>query len=101
MLQVRKQAAEQLYVRLMIIEEEGMYAEDILEQAYDVLTEIAWDGPIEMVKPAKQRLLGVFGLAAVDNTEGSADMQNLELTSSKRADENASYQSLIDTGSRV
>ena len=78
-----------------------MYAEDVLEQAYDVLTELAWDGPIEMVRPAKHRLLCVFGFAAVDQTEGSADVQEVELTSSKRADENASYQALIDTGSRV
>lgn len=100
-LQVRKQAAEQLYVRLMTIEDEGTYAEHVLEQAYDVLTEVAWDGPVEVVRPARNRLLDVFDLKAADSSEASSDLQQLVLSSSKRRDENASYQALIDTGSRV
>lgn len=85
----------------MTIEDDGMYAEDVLEHAYDVLTEVSWDGPVEVVKQAKNRLLGFFGLSTADSSEASADTQQPGYSSSKRHDENASYQSLIDTGSRV
>lgn len=85
----------------MTIEDEGVYAEHVLEQAYDVLTEVAWDGPVEVVRPARNRLLDVFDLKAADSTEASTDLQQLVMSSSKRRDENASYQALIDTGSRV
>lgn len=99
--QVRKQAAEQLYVRLMTIEDNGIYPEDVLEQAYDVLTELAWDGSVELVRPAKTRLLELFGLAA-DTSETLLESQDIRLShSSKKTDENASYQALINDGSRL
>ena len=98
-LQVRKQAAEQLYVRLMTIEDTGLYFEEVLDQAYDVLTEIAWDGPLESVKSAKAQLLKVFELTS--NEDGASDTQQPGVSSTKRTDENASYQALINDGSRL
>ncbi len=98
-LQVRKQAAEQLYVRLMTVEDTGLYSEELLDQAYDVLTEIAWDGTLESVKSAKAQLLKVFELTS--NEDGASDMQQPGVSSTKRTDENASYQALINDGSRL
>lgn len=85
----------------MTVEDDGVYAEDVLEQAYDVLTEVAWDGPTEEVRPARNRLLGIFGLAVADDPAYNVSQQLDTLPGSKRHDENASYQALIDTGSRV
>ncbi|KAL0043717.1 hypothetical protein WJX82_009809 [Trebouxia sp. C0006] len=96
---VRKQAAEQLYVRLMTVEDTGLYSEEALDQAYDVLTEIAWDGPLESVKSAKAQLLNVFELTSNEN--GESDLQRPDVSSTKRTDENASYQALINDGSRL
>ena len=98
-LQVRKQAAEQLYVQLMTVEDTGLYSEEVLDQAYDVLTEIAWDGPLESVKAAKAQLLNVFELTS--NEDGASDLQRPDVSSTKRTDENASYQALINDGSRL
>lgn len=97
-LQVRKQAAEQLYVQLMTVEDTGLYSEEALDQAYGVLTEIAWDGPLESVKSAKAQLLQTFELTS--NEDGASDVQQLDVSSTKRTDENASYQALINDGSR-
>ncbi|DBA68172.1 TPA: hypothetical protein ACH3X2_013907 [Trebouxia sp. C0005] len=95
---VRKQAAEQLYVQLMTVEDTGLYSEEALDQAYGVLTEIAWDGPLESVKSAKAQLLQTFELTS--NEDGASDVQQLDVSSTKRTDENASYQALINDGSR-
>lgn len=101
--QVRKQAAEQLYVQLMTVEEMGLYDEDCLEAAYDVLTEVAWDGPVEQVKTARAQLLQIFKLDALDcrSSTAAAELQQSRQVGSKRADENASYQALINDGSRL
>ncbi len=98
-LQVRKQAAEQLYVRLMTVEDTGLYSEELLDQAYDVLTEIAWDGPLESVKSAKAQLLKIFELTL--DVDAASDTQWPGVSSTKRTDENASYQALINDGSRL
>jgi hypothetical protein len=98
-LQVRKQAAEQLYVRLMTVEDTGLYSEELLDQAYDVLTEIAWDGPLESVKSAKAQLLKLFELTL--DVDAASDTQWPGVSSTKRTDENASYQALINDGSRL
>ncbi len=98
-LQVRKQAAEQLYVRLMTVEDTGLYSEELLDQAYDVLTEIAWDGPLESVKSAKAQLLKLFELTL--DVDAASDTQRPGVSSTKRTDENASYQALINDGSRL
>ncbi len=100
-LQVRKQAAEQLYVRLMTVEDTGAYLEEALDLAYDVLTEVAWDGPLEPVKAARTRLLQIFELKTSESDASSADLQEAIVPSSKRTDENASYQALINDGSRL
>lgn len=99
--QVRKQAAEQLYVQLMTIEDMGLYDADCLDAAYDVLTEIAWDGPLEHVKAARSRLLQIFKLETPDCSTDAAELQQSRQVGSKRADENASYQALINDGSRL
>lgn len=101
--QVRKQAAEQLYVQLMTIEDMGLYDEDCLEAAYDVLTEVAWDGPVEQVKAARAQLLQIFQLDAPDccSSTAAAELQQMRQVGSRRADENASYQALINDGSRL
>ena len=85
----------------MTIEDNGIYPEDVLEHAYDVLTELAWDGPVELVRPAKTRLLELFGLGADASVTllESADIRSSN--SSRKMDENASYQALIDDGSRL
>lgn len=98
---VRKQAAEQLYVQLMTIEDMGLYDADCLDAAYDVLTEIAWDGPLEHVKAARSRLLQIFKLETPDCSTDAAELQQSRQVGSKRADENASYQALINDGSRL
>lgn len=101
LLQVRKQAAEQLYVRLMTIEDSGVYSEDCLELAYDVLTEVAWDGPLENVKAAQSQLLNIFELQASECDAVGAAMQVPNTSNRNRTDENASYQALINDGSRL
>ena len=87
----------------MTIEDIGLYNEDCLEAAYDVLTEVAWDGPLEQVKAARSQLLQIFKLDASNccNSTAAAELQQSRQVSSKRADENASYQALINDGSRL
>lgn len=99
--QVRKQAAEQLYVQLMTVEDTGVYDEACLDAAFDILTEVAWDGPIENVKAARSQLLHIFQLSAPESNKATAELQHLKPVSGKRADENASYQALINDGSRL
>ena len=99
--QVRKQAAEQLYVQLMTIEDTGVYDEECLDAAFDILTEVAWDGSLEHVKPARSQLLQIFKLDAPDTSTAAAELQQLRPVGSKRADENSSYQALINDGSRL
>ncbi len=99
--QVRKQAAEQLYVQLMTVEDTGVYDEECLDAAFDILTEVAWDGPIEHVKAARSQLLQIFQLGAPESSKATAELQQLKPVSSKRGDENASYQALINDGSRL
>lgn len=102
MWQVRKQAAEQLYVQLMTVEDTGVFDEECLDAAYDILTEVAWDGPLEHVKATTSQLLQIFKLDAPDASTAAADLQQqLRPVSNKRADENASYQALINDGSRL
>ena len=84
----------------MTIEDSGFYSEDMLDQAYDVLTEIAWDGPLENVKSARKQLLTIFELK-LSVSESASDVQRPNVSASKRTDENASYQALINDGSRL
>lgn len=98
---MRKQAAEQLYVQLMTIEDTGVYDEECLDAAFDILTEVAWDGSLEHVKAARSQLLQIFELDAPDASTAAAESQQLRPVSDKRADENSSYQALINDGSRL
>lgn len=99
--QVRKQAAEQLYVQLMTLEDTAVYGEECLDAAFDILTEVAWDGPMEHVKAARSQLLQVFQLGAPESSKATAELQHSTPVRGKRADENASYQALINDGSRL
>lgn len=99
--QVRKQAAEQLYVQLMTVEDTGVYDEECLDAAFDILTEVAWDGSLEHVKAARSQLLQIFKLDAPDSSTAAAKLEQSRPIGSKRADENASYQALINDGSRL
>ena len=99
-LQVRKQAAEQLYVQLLTVEDSGTYSEEMLEPAYDVLTEVAWDGPVESVRMARSKLLQIFGMQQ-GQPESAVEAQTFDASNSRKHDENASYQALINDGSRL
>ena len=99
--QVRKQAAEQLYVQLMTVEDTGVYDEECLDAAFDILTEVAWDGSLELVKAARSQLLQTFQLDAPDSSTATAKLEPLRSIGSRRADENASYQALINDGGRL
>ena len=98
--QVRKQAAEQLYVRLLTIEDSGAYDEDMLEPAYDVLTEVAWDGPVEAVKAARAQLMSIFKLQQ-SQSDSAVELVKHAVSIIKKMDDNASYQALINDGSRL
>ena len=99
--QVRKQAAEQLYVQLLTVEDSEVYDEECLDAAFDILTEVAWDGALEHVQAARSRLLQIFKLDGPDFSTATAKLQQTRPADSKRADENASYQALINDGSRL
>ena len=98
---MRKQAAEQLYVRLMTAEDTGPYTEESIDAAADVLVETAWDGSLDVVKAARIQLLQIFELDVSEPKTAPDQMQKSAASSSKRDDENASYQALINDGSRL
>ncbi|KAK9814241.1 hypothetical protein WJX72_002759 [[Myrmecia] bisecta] len=97
---VRKYTAEQLYVRVLSLEGDPSIDDAQADSLLDLLTETAWDGPLEVIRAARASLYAPLGLtqAAVPVRQpkaiGGADVRVA------RADENASYQSLIDNVER-
>lgn len=85
-------------MQLMTVEDTGVYDEECLDAAFDILTEVAWDGPVEHVKAARSQLLHVFQLGAPESSKAAAELKPV---GGKRADENASYQALINDGNRL
>lgn len=62
LLQVRKSAGEQLYVKLLTLEDHPTLTEDSLEPALEVLSETTWDGSAAEVRAARNKLYGPLGL---------------------------------------
>ena len=94
---VRKAMAEHLYMRLLALEDEddGAYDEDRLEEAIDVVAETRWDGPsAQEVREARLKLYACFAMEppAPPKKKGPAVPAK-----GSSADENSSYQSLVDT----
>jgi hypothetical protein len=65
-LQVRRAVAEQLYIRLMTLEEHPRWAGCALDAAADVLAESLWDGPMAGAKAARA---GLYPLLRVEAPE--------------------------------
>ena len=65
LLQVRRHAAEQLYISFLGREDagDGQEAAPDYEQAADLLLSVAWDGPLEEVVQSKQELAELLQLA--------------------------------------
>ena len=63
--QVRRHAAEQLYISFLGREDagDGQEAAPDYEQAADLLLSVAWDGPLEEVVESKQELAELLQLA--------------------------------------
>lgn len=85
----------------MTAEDTGTYTEECVDEAADVLIETAWDGPPESVKAPRAQLLRIFDLDISGVNTAAADSQQPKQIGSKQADENASYQALINDGSRL
>ncbi|KAL1546475.1 tubulin-folding cofactor D-like [Salvia divinorum] len=83
---IRKSAAEQVY--LVLLENENLISADKLNEATEIITETCWDGDVEEAK--KRRLL----LYEIANVETAATV-NANKRESGKADENASYSSLV------
>lgn len=62
--QVRRAVAEQLYIRLMTLEEHPPWAGCALDAAADVLAESLWDGPMPGAKSARAVLYPLLRLEA-------------------------------------
>ena len=56
LLQVRKSAGEQLYVKLLTLEDHPTLTEASLEPALEVLSETTWDGSAAEVRAARSKL---------------------------------------------
>jgi hypothetical protein len=117
--QVRRNAAEQLYTTLLTVEaDEGGGAEGVngnaplsveaIEEAGEVLSATAWDGPGEVVRPMRSRLYALFGLPEPVRREGggvaaAASRRQAALAAAQTAaaaDENASYSALVERSAR-
>ena len=61
---VRRAVAEQLYIRLMTLEEHARWAGCALDAAADVLCESLWDGPRAGAKAARDGLYPLLRLQA-------------------------------------
>ena len=85
----------------MTAEDTGTYTEQCVDAAADVLIETAWDGPLDSVKGSRAQLLQIFDLDISGVNVAAAESQQPKQISNKRADENASYQALINDGSRL
>lgn len=92
--QIRKSAAEQVY--LVLLENENLMAEDKLNEATEIIIETCWEGDVEEAKRRRLQLCEIANL-------GTAQTINATQTESKKvvelrpvsADENASYSSLV------
>lgn len=123
LLQVRRHSAEQLYLQLLVaeVEEEGAgeeagadgmggdagsegvlrLAAEAHEQALDLLLSTPWDGPLEGARGARNALAALLGLEVRSRLVGAAGGVATGVAALRvRADENASYQSLLDDAAR-
>lgn len=91
-LQIRKSAADQLY--LVLLQNGNLMAEDKLAEALEILTETCWEGELD---GAKHQRLQLCKLAGVDISTHPNISRGSSKSSAKNAftDENSSYSSLV------
>ncbi|KAM5554218.1 hypothetical protein ABKV19_022546, partial [Rosa sericea] len=92
---IRKASAEQVY--LVLLQNEGLVAEDKIDKALEIISETCWKGDTEAV--AKLQRFELYGMAGLD-TDLIRKTSNRVSTGNRSAtitDENASYSSLVDS----
>ena len=96
--QVRRHAAEQLYLQLLS-EEGGDCDGSRPGTALHVLAQCAWGGGIEGARAARLQLCGLLGLDAPKSRMAVATKARAALPAAARS-EQAPYQALIDAAAR-
>lgn len=92
---IRKSAAEQVY--LVLLQNGSLVADDKVDEAVEIITETCWEGDAEEAKNKKLRLCDMTNLISsyVVGKDGHEEPKKVMDQTSKTADENALYSSLV------
>lgn len=97
MIQIRKAAAEQVY--LALLQNGILVAEDKMEKVIEIISESCWEDDIELTKTQRLELCELAGLDhdAVFKTRNRLVTRDIAGNKTTASDENASYSSLVDS----
>ncbi|PRQ56920.1 putative tubulin-specific chaperone D, tubulin-folding cofactor D [Rosa chinensis] len=91
---IRKASAEQVY--LVLLQNEGLVAEDKIDKALEIISETCWEGDTEAAKLQRFELYDMAGLDT-DQIRKTSNRVSTGNRSATITDENASYSSLVDS----
>lgn len=92
-LQVRKAAAEQVY--LVLQQNDALVPEDKLEKALEIISETCWDGDVAEAKEKRLELCAACKLDVGTFSKADVGTSRRVVEQAPTGDENAAYSSLV------
>lgn len=95
-LQIRKAAADQVY--LVLLQNDSLIAAENMEKAQEVIAETCWEGDVEEARRKRSELneMAGFGAATSQKPGNEQTRRKTEERNAASTDENKSYSSLVD-----
>lgn len=95
-MQVRRYAAEQIYTMLLVFTPAEDGSQDV-DAAAELVSNTAWDGPLESVRQARSQVFACFGMPEPVTVSARPPSGGAPADAGPHAsDENASYAALLN-----